>query len=208
MSKINYSEYTIDELLDVKQNIDANSPNFVLLEKELNSRKAELEKLEADSDEFDFDETLISTIGGFQIITALVFIYYLYSALNGVSYSLLTVVIYCSFILLNLFAGYTLITRKPKFYIVSMFNPFLHTFSFSLGSVAATYSGFLGVHAVVNLGGVGDSILSFPITPSFSYVSISEQLAIQSIEFNVLAMFFIYKIFTAYSNANKALKQD
>ncbi|WP_133126621.1 hypothetical protein, partial [Shewanella sp. 10N.286.52.B9] len=68
MKLIDYSQYSIDELLDVKRSIDPNSENFESLLNELSSRKEEVaaHQVKAKQKELNIAENRVLIIGYLQ----------------------------------------------------------------------------------------------------------------------------------------------
>jgi len=213
MSTIDYSNYTLDELFDVKENISPDSPNYPLLLSELANRKDEvIEAVEKSEEEaFSLAENRVKIIGYFQLTASIVillyFIYYLFDggiSLEEGSY-------YIFFIVLNAIAGFTAVKEKYKWYWVSIFNQCLQIPSIAMGAISANYSGLGGVHIGVSWGDTYELILSAPFSPGFLYREYTGTLPTQSFAIDLLAFVYIAALLTvseAKSTANKPIKQD
>lgn len=86
MNLIDYSQYSIDELLDVKSNIDPKSDNYESLLNELSSRKEAIavHQHKAEEKELNLAENRVKIIGWLQVIAAIaITIVYFVSVFEG-----------------------------------------------------------------------------------------------------------------------------
>jgi len=213
MSTIDYSNYTIDELFDVKENISHDSPNYQLLLTELENRKEEVNEVEIKSEEeaFSLAENRVKIIGYFQLVASIVILYFFIDSLLDSGASIEESLYYLFFIILNAIAGFTAVKEKYKWYWVSIFNQCLQIPSIVLGSIAANYSGLGGIHIGVSWSETYELILSAPFSPGFLYQEYTGNLPTQSLSIDLLAFVYIAALLTAgeaKSTANKSLKQD
>ena len=198
MSTIDYSQYTIDELFDVKDNISENSPNYQLLLSELANRKEEVAEAVEKSEEeaFSLAENRVKIIGYFQVIASIVILlYFIYTLFDG-GMSLEEGSYYVFFIVLNAIAGFTAIKEQYKWYWVSIFNQCLQIPSIAMGGIIANYSGLGGVHIGVSWGETYEFILSAPFSPGFLYQEYTGILPKQSFAIDVLAFIYIAALLT------------
>ena len=207
MTTIDYSKYTMDELLDVKNNIDPESPNYPALITELDSRKEELfehqEMIRQES--FDLAEKRVKLIGYFQIAAAIAIPIVLLLSENV---SFLTIVIALIVVALNGFAGYTALKELKKFYWVSVFNQSLQVLSFGLGSVLLNYSGLGGVYLSITFAESTSFGLKANFSPGFLYQEYNGNIAEQFVAIDIMAIVFIAALVTVGSKANKLINAD
>jgi hypothetical protein len=213
MSTIDYSNYTLDELFDVKENISHDSPNYQLLLTELEKRKEEVNKavIKSEEEAFSLAENRVKIIGYFQLVASIVILYFFIDSVLDGGGSLEESLYYLFFIILNAIAGFTAVKEKYKWYWVSIFNQCLQIPSIVLGSISANYSGLGGVHIGVSWGETYELILSAPFSPGFLYQEYTGTLPTQSFAIDLLAFVYIAALLTvgeAKSTANKSLKQD
>ncbi|MCL1097918.1 hypothetical protein [Shewanella gelidii] len=213
MSTIDYSNYTLDELFDVKENISHDSPNYPLLLAELENRKEEVTEAVKKSEEeaFSLAENRVKIIGCFQLIASIVILYFFIDSLLDGGSSIEESLYYIFFITLNAIAGFSAVKEKYEWYWISIFNQCIQIPSFALGSISANYSGLGGVHIGVVWGETVEFILSAPFSPGFLYQEYTGTLPTQSFAIDLLAFVYIAALLTvgeAKSTANKMLNSD
>ncbi|WP_413702162.1 hypothetical protein ACLKMH_12130 [Psychromonas sp. KJ10-10] len=193
MSTIDYTKYSIGELLDVKRSISPDTENYPAFIAEFKSREHEVaeyyQKLEDEA--FSFAEHKIKVLGYLQLLGgALIGIYLLMALING-STSLLSTVIAVPLIALNIIAGYTLVKENTKFYWLSILNQALQVPSFAIGSVFLNYSGLGG--AYIKFNNIPEFVfgVTAKFSPGFSLQEYTGVLAEQFISIDVLAIAFI-----------------
>lgn len=208
MSLQDYSKYSVTQLLDVKKHIDKDSPNYDALIKELSNRSDELEELERAREERDFlrIENGVRLVGTLQIAAAAVILsYYIGSVLDG-SVSLLDTAIDIPVIALNAIAGITVIRENYKYYWISVLNQTLQVPSVALGSFSATYSGLGGVYALLSWNSDYAFGVKASFSPGVSFYQYLENLPVQSISIDLLAILCIGALLTV-TDSKKRLKR-
>jgi hypothetical protein len=209
MKRLNYSKYSLDELLGVKAHIDPDSPNYKALLEELSLRKDEINERQEKNEhqEFLLAEKRVKIVGYFQLTAAIaIALYWVVSLFDGTA-SLLSSVIAVMFILLNIFAGYTAVKEMKDKYWISILNQALQIPSIALGSIKATYSGLGGAYAYISWTGSAQFGVSTSFSPGFSFLKYTGQLTEQYIAVDFIAVMFIVALITVTDNSKTANKQ-
>ncbi|TLU66150.1 hypothetical protein FE810_05365 [Thalassotalea litorea] len=213
MSTIDYSKYTLNDLLDVKEKISPDSPNYNSLQLELENRKDEIsEAIEKSKEEaFSIAKNRVKIIGYFQLTAAVaILLYYVGSIFDG-SFSFLSTVVAIPFIALNAIAGMTAIKENHKYYWLSILNQSLQVLSIGLGSISATYSGLGSAYVYISWNTQFLFGASASFSPGFSFNQYTGNLPTQWISIDIVAIIFISALLTVSkvkSTANKSLNQD
>lgn len=202
MTTVDYSKYTLDELLDVQNNINPNSPNYSDLLKELDNRKEEISRYHETKkqESFNFADKRIIIIGYFQIATAITFFILL---LISDYFSFVSVVVTLFIVALNGFAGYTAFKKQKKFYWASLVNQYLQVISLGLGSTLVNYSGFGGIFINITIAETTSFGISMNFNPGFIFQQLPSQIAEPFISVNILAIIFISAITTVSYTTKK-----
>lgn len=201
MNTIDYSQYTIDDLMSAKAGIDAdaNPENYQALIAEIESRSDEIEQrqVEAEAASFALAEKRVKIIGWLQAAAALVIIIYaLVAMVNEPQNALLLGLVAIPVILLNAFAGYTAIKEYTQWYWLSILNQALQVLSVALKSVVMNYSGIGGAYLILSWGEDAGFAAGAFFSPGFSFVIPSGSASTQSVAIDVLAVVFIVALVT------------
>ena len=199
MKLVDYSQYSIDELLDVKNNIDPKSDNYEPLLNELSSREEEEITTHQDKVEekaLHLAENRVKIIGYFQIIAAFaITLVYFASVFDGTA-SLLSTMVTIFFVALNIVAGISAIKEKYKFYWVSIFNQALQVPNIAIGAISAKYSGLGGAYVYISLAPEVSLGVDASLSPGFTLYQYTAPLQSQFISIDVLAIIFIGALIT------------
>ena len=199
MKLVDYSQYSIDELLDVKNNIDPKSDNYEPLLNELSSREEEEITTHQDKVEekaLNLAENRVKIIGYFQIIAAFaITLVYFASVFDGTA-SLLSTMVTIFFVALNIVAGISAIKEKYKFYWVSIFNQALQVPNIAIGAISAKYSGLGGAYVYISLAPEVSLGVDASLSPGFTLYQYTAPLQSQFISIDVLAIIFIGALIT------------
>jgi hypothetical protein len=194
--EVDYSKYTISQLLDVKRNIypEQAPTNYKNLLGELDSRKDELERyykqqrLEKIKKRID----QIAFLGWLQLCAALVYLTLLGAALIGIwdvkPITLSAVIFSLCLIALNFFAGYLTLKSKMSGCWTSILNQSLQLLHFNFGNVLYGYSGIGGVYVYLSDGYKFG--INAKVNPDFKVIIAATQEP-SYIGLDVLALFFI-----------------
>ncbi len=198
MDSINYSSYSIDELLEVKQNISPDSTNFPALVAEIEKRRDEIEHAQeqAVEDAFLRAEDRVKAVGYFQLAGAAAITLIIGYQMFDTGISLTTLLVSILLITLNIAAGYTAIKEMVQYYWLSILNQALQVVSVAVGNTSANYSGLGGIYATVEWSEGFKFAVSANFSPGFSFLEYSTALPVQSISIDVLAIVFIGAIIT------------
>ncbi|NMH66097.1 hypothetical protein [Shewanella salipaludis] len=190
MSTVDYSKYTLDELFDVRANIDkeAHPENYKALLIELDNRKEEVEALtEKKQEEFIFSiENRLKILGWLQLATSLGFaIVCIYSAFG--TQTIVNVMICSVLAIFNGLAGYRLLTCKRYGFELSYINQIFQIVTINTGSFFFSYSG-LGSFIV----GIGNGVfVKFSVlSPGFGFF-VGENSGQFSVGIDLVAIFFL-----------------
>lgn len=206
MDPIDYSKYSLDELLEVKSNIATDSPNYPALISELENRKPELEaaRLAATEESFMLAEHRVKIIGYFQIAAATTILcLYVYQVI-GSGFDLLNSLLIFVFVSLNLVAGYTALKEEKKYYWLSIVNQALQIVSFSIGSIVANYSGLGGIYLTLEWSQLFEFGVSAHFSPGFSYQEYTGSTPEQWLAIDALAVVFIGALITVMGGRDTA----
>lgn len=201
MAQIDYSKYTVEQLIDVQHNIDSNSANYEHFQRTMDDRKEEIEKYKEALLEQKFDTALnrIKVIGYLQLLAAIVIAINVLSTLGDASFSWLSLLVAIPLIGLNVFAGYTAVKEQVHWYWVSILNQSLQVISLGLGTITANYSG-LGYMGVSLLQSDGIELkFSGGFSPGFAFQQYTEALQVQWVQIDILAILFIGALITVKS---------
>ena len=127
MSTVDYSKYSVEELLDVQSRISSDSPNYPALIAELDARKKEIDEfaVKKEQHEFSIMENRVKIIGYFQLAAAaVILIMFMLLVIDG-SASILSSSIAIIAIALNAIAGYTAVKEMHDKYWISVLNQLL-----------------------------------------------------------------------------------
>ncbi|OBT09572.1 hypothetical protein A9267_20710 [Shewanella sp. UCD-FRSSP16_17] len=198
MKLIDYSQYSIDELIEVKGNIDPKSENYESLLKELANRKEEVttHQVKEKEKELNIAEKRVQIIGYFQVIAAVAItaIYFL-SVFDGTA-SLLSTLITLVLVALNIVAGITAIKEKYKYYWVSIFNQALQVPNIAIGTISAKYSGLGGAYVSINLAPQVSLGVDASLSPGFALYQYTAPMQSQFIAIDILAIIFLGALIT------------
>lgn len=198
MKQINYSAYSLEELLEVKAHIDPDSPNFAALMDELGVREDEIEarRNTIENEEFLIAEKRVKIVGYFQLAAAVaISVYWIVSLFNDTATWLSSVVAVSMFIL-NLVAGYTALKEMNEKYWISMLNQALQIPNVAIGSVQAAYSGLGGAYVYVSWIDSPEFGLSASFSPGVSFVQYTGSLNEQFVAIDFIAIIFIIALIT------------
>ncbi|PMG76821.1 hypothetical protein BCU84_12200 [Shewanella sp. 10N.286.51.B7] len=193
MKLIDYSQYSIDELLDVKRSIDPNSENFESLLNELSSRKEEVaaHQVKAKQKELNIAENRVLIIGYLQVIAALaITITYFLSVFDGTA-SLLSTMVTVVLVVLNIVAGITAIREKYKYYWLSILNQALQIPNIAIGTISAKYSGLGGAYVSIHLAPQVSLGVDASFSPGFALYQYTASMQSQFISIDILAIIFL-----------------
>ena len=191
---IDYSKFTTQELLEVRESIDEQSPNYPLLISEIEKRQNEIDDIQEDNElkQYDLDKLKVKTVGAFQLASALILtLIILYSIVAGDGVDDLTISIALPLIVLNAVAGFTAFNQVSKWYWLSIANQSLQLFSFSIGSLYANYAGIGFVNVILTWGQEFSLRFSAELAPGFAFYKYTEVQQVQFIAIDALAIFFI-----------------
>ncbi|MBQ4835701.1 MULTISPECIES: hypothetical protein [Pseudoalteromonas] len=193
MKQIDYSKYSISELIDVKENIHPSSSNYSAFLEEMERRQEEIQQLDEslEEDAFSLAERKVQIVGYFQLVAAIAifFVIGLSTFTNGVSALLLIVGL--PLIILNAVAGYTAVKEKAQWYWLSILNQSLQVIGFSIGSVTAKYSGLGFIGLSIKHATSPELAFGFEFSPGFSFYKYTESLSTQWIQIDIVALIFI-----------------
>jgi len=196
MSTVDYTKYSIDELLDVKRSISPDTENYPAFIAEFKSREHEIaeyyQKLEDEA--FSFAEHKIKLLGYLQLLGGALIAIYLLMALLGGTASLLSVVFAVPLIALNFIAGYALVKENKNLYWLSILNQALQVPSFAIGSVFVNYSGLGGAYIKFNIIPEFVFGVTAKFSPGFALQEYTGELAEQFVSIDVLAVAFIFML--------------
>ncbi|MDP5144231.1 hypothetical protein ORJ00_15900 [Rheinheimera baltica] len=210
MSTVDYSKYSIEELLDVRSRIAPDSPNFQALVAELDARKEKIDELaqQQEQDSFSIAENRVKIIGYFQLAAAVaILIIFMLSVFDG-SASLLSTSISIVAIVLNAVAGYTAVREMHDKYWISVLNQLLQVPSFAIGSIKAAYSGLGGLYLYINWTSDTQFGFSASFSPGFSFLKYKVSSPEQFLGIDILALIFLGALLTVSqvkSTANKLI---
>lgn len=190
---MDYSTYSIDELIDCLNNIDknANPENYEKLILEMEKRKPEIESFQKqEQEEFTFStENRIKVLSWLQIATAVGFSIALFNVLLG-SKSVIGITVYGIIAIFNGFAGYRLLKRESYGYELSYLNQVIQILTINTGTLFYTYTG-LGSFLV----GIGSNydlfITGSVLTTDFRFITAENITSDIIIGFDLLALFFL-----------------
>ncbi|MBQ4891093.1 hypothetical protein J8L86_14650 [Shewanella sp. MMG014] len=210
MNSIDYSKYSTDELLDVKENIDPNTANYGVLISELSNRQDEInEKREQEKAKaFSLAESRVKVIGYFQVTAAVAILFFYITSIFDGSVSLLSTAASIFVIALNLIAGLTAIKEMYKYYWVSILNQSLQVPNIVIGSISATYSGLGGIYTYINWNPEFLFGMTASFSPGFIFNEYTEKLQTQTISIDFLAIIFILALVTVSDAQSTSIKQN
>ena len=205
---VDYSKYTVEQLLDAKRSIDPKvaPENYEKLCVELELRKDEIKEHVEKKKETLVCKTnkRVKLLGYVQVATAIILAFFLlYNLFTYPSaLAIITLQIAISF---NGIAGYLLIKQKVSGYYLSLVNLGLQTLSINTGTFYFSYNGigvvFLTIRKGVFLGAL--------FKPGYS-IAWGENVGPPGISIDLLAVFFILVLLSAIrltnQNANQAIK--
>ena len=213
MSLQDYSTHSVSQLLDIKEHIDRDSPNYDALIEELSNRSDEIEELKKAREESAFlrVENAVRLVGALQIAAAAVILYYYLSSIFYGSVSLLDTVIDLPVITLNALAGITVIRENYEYYWVSVLNQSLQVPSLALGSISAAYSGLGGLYVQLNWNSdyTFDTLgFEASFSPGVSFYQYVTNLPAQNISIDILAILCIGALLTVRDSKNKLRRTE
>lgn len=198
MAQIDYSNYTVEQLIDVQHNIDPSSANYEHFQRTMDERKEEIEKYNETLLEQKLDTALnrIKVIGYLQLLAAIVIAINVLSTWGDASFSWLSLLVVIPLIGLNAFAGYTAVKEQVHWYWISILNQSLQVIGLGVGTITANYSG-LGYIGVTLLQSDGVQLkFSGGFSPGFAFQHYTEVLQAQWIQIDILAILFIGALVT------------
>ena len=210
MSTVDYSKYSVEELLDVQSRISSDSPNYPALIAELDARKKEIDEfaVKKEQHEFSIMENRVKIIGYFQLAAAAaILIMFMLLVIDG-SASILSSSIAIIAIALNAIAGYTAVKEMHDKYWISVLNQFLQVPSFAIGSVKAAYSGLGGIYLYADWTNEAQFGFSASFAPGFSFLKYTVCSPTQYLGVDLIALFFLAALLTvshAKGTANKLI---
>ncbi len=156
--EVDYTTYTVEELLDVQRNINPNvaPENFRRLNEELEKRKDEInEKLEEKEQEYTKSVfSKVKAIGYLQLIGGGVF--FLFSLMALISeFSLLSLLLSLAASALSIFAGWHLLKSTQLGYTLTYINQFFQLPVFYSSFLVYDYSALGGIFLGVSNGELG-----------------------------------------------------
>ena len=141
---MDYSKYSVNELMDCLNNIDkdAHPENYKKLVLEVENRKPEIEVAQKqDQEEFTFStENRVKLLSWLQIATCVGFTIAFADVLIG-SMELLDLIVYGVIAVFNGVAGYKLLKRSRYGYELSYLNQILQILTINTGTLFFTYTG-------------------------------------------------------------------
>lgn len=187
---MDYSKYSIDELLDSLNNIDKDAypENYTSLVAELDKRKPELEAKEMrDLEQFTFStESRLKVLSWLQIATAVGFGFAFVNVLLD-SLEVVDLVVYGIIAIFNGLAGYRLLKRHKLGYELSYINQILQVLTVNTGFLFYSYTG-LGSFLI----GIEDGIFfRFNLLSTDFRLITGENLGQLGLGLDVLALFFL-----------------
>ncbi|WP_273020573.1 hypothetical protein [Rheinheimera sp.] len=198
MSTVDYSKYSVEELLDVQSRISSDSPNYPALIAELDARKKEIDEfaVKKEQHEFSIMENRVKIIGYFQLAAAAaILIMFMLLVIDG-SASILSSSIAIIAIALNAIAGYTAVKEMHDKYWISFLNQLLQVPSFAIGSVKATYSGLGGIYLYADWTNEAQFGFSASFAPGFSFLKYTVSSPTQYFGVDLIALFFLAALLT------------
>lgn len=210
MSTVDYTKYSIDELYDVRDNINLESPNYPRLMEEIEKRKGEFQEHQQAIQEnaIKFNRSYAKGLGYFQIAAGVVIaIAWIMSLAEGTE-TLFNSTVIISIIALNLIAGYTCIKDMFNYYWVSIVNQGLQLFSFAVGSSYINYSGLGGIYLQFVWGGDWSIKTLASFAPGFQIAQLNVQLTQQWIGIDLLAIAYISILLTVLRIERNENKSD
>jgi hypothetical protein len=212
---MDYSTYSIDELMDCLNNIDKNShpENYEKLVLEMEKRKPEIESLQKqEHEEFTFStENRIKVLSWLQIATAVGFSIAFINVLLG-SKEAIDLTIYGIIAIFNGFAGYRLLKRESYGYELSYINQILQILTINTGTLFFTYTGLGGL--LIGVGSNYDLFFSGSLlNTDFRFITADNITSDITIGIDLLALFFLGVLHSCKElglneKANKPIKQD
>ncbi|MBE9547893.1 MAG: hypothetical protein IMF09_00685 [Proteobacteria bacterium] len=205
MNKIDYTKYSIDELFQVKNGMDAIAypDTYHEVMNELESRKSEIKhnKIKQEKAKYITVEKHVKIIGYLQIAAALVIGFLLIQGIvTKFETSFWTISITALLVGLNGFAGYTVIREMKRWYWVSIFNQSLQLFNIALGSTVMNYSGLAGFFISLSWGNVFGLDFSTGFTPGFEYQVYPSVISPNYVAVDIFAVIFIVALLTVKSD--------
>ena len=197
--KIDYSKYTIEELLDAKTNIDrnANPENYQALVKELERRKIWVEEYQKGVEEKNIANIgkLLKLLGWLQISGALLLLVITVGSAFIKQFEAKKVLFNLLAIGLNFSSGYFLLKKSRLGIQLSILNQTLQAVSLTAGSTLYRYLGIFGIYLWLN-----DKLeigIMYTFNPGFNLLTNIKSDSI-ILAFDILAIFFICVLFRNY----------
>ena len=189
---MDYSNYTINELMDSANNIDkdAHPENYKNLIAELDKRKPDIEAFERKvHEEFSFStENRIKLLSWLQIATFVGFSIAFINVLLG-SMETVDLIVYGIIAFLNGIAGYRLLKRQKYGFELSYINQILQILTINTGTLFFTYTG-LGSFLI---GIEGSSLFfNFSILNADFRLYTGEALGKFTVGIDLVAIFFLF----------------
>ncbi|CAM4188766.1 hypothetical protein [Pseudoalteromonas byunsanensis] len=209
---MDYSKYSINELLDCLNNIDkdAHPENYEKLILELEKRKPELEAFQKqEQEEFTFStENRVKLLSWLQIATCVGFTIAFVNVLFG-SRELIDLIVYGFIAVFNGLAGYKLLKRSRYGYELSYLNQILQILTINTGTLFFTYTG-LGSFLI---GIEGELFFRANILSTDFRFYTGENLGQFGFGVDLVAIFFLSVLHSCRelgldTKANKAFKAD
>lgn len=209
MNTIDYSAYSVDELLDVRSHISSDSPNYQALIAELDIRKDKIDEYSQQQEQqaFSIAENRVKIIGYFQLTAAVVVLFMLILLVIDGSATMLNSSIAIIAIALNAVAGYTAINEMYDKYWISVLNQLIQVPSLAIGSVKTAYSGLGAIYLYIDWTNDVQFGFSASFSPGFSFFKFTGISPTQYIGVDILALIFLVALLTVSQVKGTASKQ-
>jgi hypothetical protein len=198
MNTVDYSTYSVEELLDVRSHISSDSPNYQALITELDIRKDKIDEYSQQQEQqaFSIAENRVKIIGYFQLTAAVVILFMLILLVIDGSATMLNSSIAIIAIALNAVAGYTAINEMYDKYWISVLNQLIQVPSLAIGSVKAAYSGLGAIYLYIDWTNGVQFGFSASFSPGFSFLKYTGSSPSQYIGVDILALIFLAALLT------------
>ena len=190
---MDYSKYSINELMDSVNNIDKNAhpKNYQKLICEMDKRKPEIEAFEKqEQEEFSFStENRMKLLSWLQIATSVGFAIAFVNVILG-SMEPIDLSVYAIIAIFNGIAGYKLLNRESYGYELSYINQILQILTINTGTLFFTYTGLGGL--LIGVGSDYDLFFSGSIlNTDFRFITADNITSDITIGIDLLALFFL-----------------
>lgn len=201
MTTIDYTTYTIEQLLDAKSCIDkeAYPDNYKALINELEARNFNINDYHQQQIEQKINSAIkrVKIVGIFQLLAVVAIpLYLLILVSSGQSFNAGVYIIAFVIIVFNGFAGWTAYKAIEKYYWVSILNQSLQLFSFGIGSVLMNYSGLGGIYTIFKWGEDAGFQFSATFSPGFNLHIFHQPLPSGYFSIDIMAIIFLTALVT------------